>query len=356
MRRSHAAPPAPLVPFLAAVAGVALLAGCGDSKETGSARERDEARSYGRVVVRSEATPRRVTLGDPVVWTLTASLPPSAAPSAVLLDSVPPALDIAPKGEPTLRNTRGGVTWSRRYDVKGFDLGAIALPGARLSVRVASPDGAAFPDTLAFPPDSIAVDSLTPAATGATAPDRGPIDPGLRPIDWAVAGVVALVVAILLVLLVRRWNRRRARPDVVEPVEPPEPRFARALESLRAEGPTLARDAFHERLSDAIRRYVGDVTGIDTIDLTTRELDREMKRSARTRPEAAAEIVRILRRSDLVKFARRADAWDEARALLEDAAKLSGTVAVAAPPSSAPAAPGTPGAPPPTATPTEGNA
>lgn len=338
MRRSFAAPFALLMVF---------AAGCGGSKETGSARERDEVRPYGRVLVRSEATPRRVTLGDPLVWTLTATLPPSAQPSAALLDTVPGSLDLTANGEPTVRTTRGAVVWSRRYDVRGFDLGSLALPVARLPIRATMARGGPVADTLTFPLDSIAVDSLTPAATGATVPDRGPIDPGLRPIDFAVAGVIAAIVAAILFFLIRAWRKRRGAPEALVPAEPPEPRFARALEALRQDGPALARDAFHERLSDAIRRYVGDVTGVDAIDLTTRELEREMARSPRTRPEAAAEIVRILRRSDLVKFARRADAWEEARALLEDAARLSGAVAVEAPSVVAvPAAPAPETAPP----------
>ena len=313
------------------VAFAAVGAGCGGSKETGNARERDEQRSYGRVVVRSEVTPRRVTLGDPVFWTLTATLPPACDPLAVLLDSVPASLDLVPRGDVTIQTGRDAIVWSRRYDLKGFDLGALALPGARLAVRVPIARGGASNDTLVFPFDSLAVDSLTPAATGETAPDRGPIDPGPRPIDYVIAGVVVAVIVAAALLLYLAWRRRRARPEAAVPAEPPESRFGRALDSLRDEGPALARDAFHERLSDAIRRYVGEVAGVDAIDLTTRELERELGRSARTRPEAAAEIVRILRRSDLVKFARRADAWVEARALLDDAARLSGTVAHAPP-------------------------
>lgn len=307
---------------------VSLAAGCGGPKETGSARERDEERAYGRVVVRSEVTPRRVTLGDPVAWTLTATLPAGCVPLAVSLDSTPASIDLAPRGEPAIRTSREAVVWSRRYDVRGFDLGSLALPGARLLVRVPPARGGAVADTLTFPFDSLAVDSLTPAATGAAAPDRGPIDPGLRPLDLAIAGVIVAVAAAILILLLVAWRRRRTRPEAAATAEPPEPRFVRALESLRHEGPSLARDAFHERLSDAIRRYVGDVTGVDAIDLTTRELERELSRSRRVRPEAVAEIVRLLRRSDLVKFARRPDAWEEARALLEDAARLSGSVAI----------------------------
>ncbi|HET9952278.1 MAG TPA: hypothetical protein VFS09_10845 [Candidatus Eisenbacteria bacterium] len=321
---------------------VPALAGCGGSNEAGSARERDEQRAYGRVVARSEVSPRRVTLGDPVVWTLTATLPPTSVPGAVRLAPAPATLEIVPRGEPTIRPARGAVVWSRVYDLRGFDLGPLPLPEALLRVNVGRPGSVVVRDSLLFPPDTLAVDSLTPAATGALSPDRGPVDPGLRPIDVAVAVGLALLVVGLLVALVLAWRRRRARPEPALPGEAPEAPFARALESLRQDGPALPRDAFHDRLSDAIRRYVTAATGVDAIDLTTRELERELRRSPRARDEAAAEVVRILRRSDLVKFARRSDAWEEAKTLLEDAARLSGAVAAEPAPGAEPAPAPTP--------------
>jgi hypothetical protein len=311
--------------------GLGGLGGCGGANEAGSARERDEPRPYGRILVRSEVTPRHVTLGDPVVWTLTATVPRTCLPEPLRLDPAPSSLELVPRGEPNIRPGRDSYVWSRRYDLRGFDLGAIPLPAAALGLRVRTAGGAAFADTILFPPDTLAVDSLTESARGALSPDRGPLDPGLRPVDLGVAAALALLVVGVLVALLVAWRRRRARPIAAKgiPVEPPEAAFERALESLRREGATLARGAFHDRLSEAIREYVGAATGVDALDLTTRELEREMKRSSRTRPEAAAEVVRILRRSDLVKFAKRADAWDEAKGLLDDAGRLAGAVAAA---------------------------
>ena len=340
IRRNHA-----IAAAVVLAVSLSALAGCGRSNEAGSARERDEPRAYGRVVVRSELSPRRVTLGDPVVWTLTATLPPTTVPAAIRLSPAPASLEIVPRGEPVVRPARGAVVWSRVYDLRGFDLGSLPLPEALLRVDVGRPGSAGVRDSLVFPADSLAVDSLTPAATGALAPDRGPVDPGLRAIDVAVAIGLALLVAGIVVALVLAWRRRRARPESALPGEPPEAAYARALESLRHEGASLPRGAFHDRLSDAIRRYVTAATGVDAIDLTTRELERELKKSPRARDDAAEEVVRILRRSDLVKFARRADAWEEAKTLLEDAARLSG--AMTAPetsPAPAPAESG-PGAP-----------
>jgi hypothetical protein len=311
------------------------LGGCGGGQEASGSRELDEQRVYGRVVARSEVSPRRVTLGDPVVWTLTATLPAEASPLGVRLDDAPSSLELSPR-DVTTRLTGNSVVWRRQYDLRGFDLGALPLPRATLALRLQGRKGVAS-DSILFPVDTLAVDSLTPAATGTTARDRGPVDPGPRPIDWAVAGAILLLLVTAAALLARAWRRRRvaAEPVVSIPAEPPAIRYARELDALRREGAELARDAFHEKLSGAVRRYVSGVTGIDAIDLTTRELERELKRLPGAGSEAAAEVIRILRRSDLVKFARRADAWEEARALLEDAAKLSDTLRPLAPASSA---------------------
>lgn len=319
---------------LAVIALAAALTGCGRSNEAGSARELDEPRAYGHVLVRSEVSPRRVTLGDPVVWTLTATVPSTVAPDGVDLAPAPSTLELSPRGPASIHSARGSVVWSRVYDLRGFDLGEIALPEALLRIGPGGAGATTLRDSLYFPPDTLAVDSLTPAATGAIVPDRGPVDPGLRPIDLAVAAGLALLVVGLAVALILAWRRRRARPEPAVPGEPPEAAFARSLDALRHDGSGLARDAFHDRLSDAVRRYVTAATGVDALDLTTRELERDLKRSPRARDEAAVEVVRILRRSDLVKFARRADAWDEAKALIEDASRLSG--AVATPPAPAP--------------------
>jgi hypothetical protein len=146
----------------------------------------------------------------------------------------------------------------------------------------------------------------------------------------AAAGVALVLLALLAAILLAWRRRRRAREIPAAPIPAEEP-FLEALDALRREGGDLPRDFFHERLSDAVRRYVSAVTGVDALDRTTRELEAELRASGRARAEAIGDVVRLLRRSDLVKFARRPDDWAEARALLDDAARLAGAVATAPP-------------------------
>ena len=321
-----------LLAAIVAGAGVGA-AGCGRTNEAGSARERDESRAYGRVTLRSEVAPRRVTLGDPVVWTLSATVPASVAIDSIRVDPAIGALDLVPRGTPSLRRSGATVTYRRDYDLRGFDLGVLPLPVATVSMMPPAGARAAGRDSLEFPADSLAVDSLTAASTGNLAPDRGPVDPGLRAIDYAVAGTIAALVLAAIVTIVVLLLRRRRKPEAapVEVQEAPEIPFGRALDALRHEGPSLSRGAFHDRLSEAVRRYVAATTGVDAMDRTTRELERELKRSPRARTSAAGDVARILRRADLVKFAKREDGYGEAEALLEDAARLAGQVGVAPP-------------------------
>jgi hypothetical protein len=321
----------------------ALAGGCGRGgrDENASAIQRDETRAYGPVSVRSDLAPKRATLGDLVLWTLTATLPEGTEPGALRLDPGDPALEIVPRASATRRAKGATIVWERRFEVRGFGLGSFALPAAALPVRRGSGDEA-ITDSLLFPPDSLGVDSLTTASTGDLDPDRGPIDPGPRPVDLAVAAGLALVLLAAVVAASALWRKRRRRVEAAPPPIPPETTYLEAIASLERDGADLPRDAFHERLSDAIRRYVGAVAGVDAMDRTTRELEGELRASRRARPEAVAEVGRILRRSDLVKFARREDAWTEARALLDDARRLAGSVAPAPPPSPAPETPPAP--------------
>lgn len=117
--------------------------------------------------------------------------------------------------------------------------------------------------------------------------------------------LVALVVAAIVAWLVRIWRRR---PRVAPPPPPPRPPWEVALEALHdirhAKLIEQARYADHfDRVSDAVRRYLGDLYGFDGLESTTREVLTKVERTALAR-ELVAEIKVFLRKADLVKFAR----------------------------------------------------
>ena len=118
-------------------------------------------------------------------------------------------------------------------------------------------------------------------------------------------GAIALVVGAILAWLIGRWLKR---PKPLPPPPPPRPPWEVALEGLhdlRHAGLTReGRYAEHfDRVSDIVRRYLGDRYGFDGLESTTREMLGEL-RATTPRIPVLDEIERFLRQADLVKFAR----------------------------------------------------
>jgi hypothetical protein len=280
------------------------------------------------VRLRSELEPARGTLGDRVSWRLTASLGAGAQAGPVIVGGAPRSLEIDTTQATAQRSARGGSVWSREFVVRGFDLGPIELPRAALPIRVG-----ARADTVEFPRDTLFVDSLTPAASGAIRPDRGPIEPPLRLVDYIVVAFLATLVVAAIVLLLGHWirgRRRRPLPAIEKLPEPPEAVLCRALDALQAEFAVIPRDVFYERLSLALRAYAAAVTGVPAPDLTTSELARELARDRRVIAKARDDLIAALLRADLAKFARFEDEESEAKAILRLAESIAGRLVGAA--------------------------
>lgn len=121
----------------------------------------------------------------------------------------------------------------------------------------------------------------------------------------AIAVLIALVIGALGALLISRWLRR---PKKLPPPPPPRPPWDVALEALhdiRHAG--LTREGrfaeVFDRVSDVLRRYLGDRYGYDGLESTTREALSSLRQ---TTPaiEDLAGIESFMRDADLVKFAR----------------------------------------------------
>jgi hypothetical protein len=120
-----------------------------------------------------------------------------------------------------------------------------------------------------------------------------------------VAALIALAVGALLSFLVSRWLRR---PKKLPPPPPPRPPWDIALEALhdiRHAGLTReGRFAEHfDRVSDVLRRYLGDRYGYDGLESTTREALGSL-RQITPAVEDIRGIETFMRDADLVKFAQ----------------------------------------------------
>jgi hypothetical protein len=147
------------------------------------------------------------------------------------------------------------------------------------------------------------------------------------------------------------------RPRPLPPPPPPRPPWEVAFEelfSVRHAGLVLqARFAEHyDRVSDAVRKYLGARYGFDGLETTTREMGTLLRRVSPQVVEMNA-ILGFLDECDLVKFARRTPSeqdcvgvLDQAEHIVRATMPLPGAAAGAAPPpSSAGARQGGGGAP-----------
>jgi hypothetical protein len=129
--------------------------------------------------------------------------------------------------------------------------------------------------------------------------------------------LVALVVGGLLAWLIGKWLRR---PRPAPPAPPPRPPWEVALEALHdlrhAGLTTEGRFAEHfDRVSDVIRRYLGDRYGFDGLESTTREAMNALRQVSPYIAELGL-IETVLRDADLVKFARLTPSEEECMAAL----------------------------------------
>jgi hypothetical protein len=147
----------------------------------------------------------------------------------------------------------------------------------------------------------------------------------------AAVALIALLVGAIAALAISRWLRR---PKKLPPPPPPRPPWDVALEALhdiRHAG--LTREGrfaeVFDRVSDVLRRYLGDRYGYDGLESTTREALGSL-RQVSPGIEDLPGIETFMRDADLVKFARLTPSEGECMDLLARAEGIvTRTIAIA---------------------------
>jgi hypothetical protein len=180
-----------------------------------------------------------------------------------------------------------------------FELGGLVLRGPQ--VHVSGPDSG----LLQLPSAVVVVRSvLAPSDKGRDIRDIKTAVPWRRPLPkWAWVALIALVALAVVALaawLVRLWLRRRREAEARLPAHV---RALRDLALLRATDwlRTGRVKDYHVRLTEVLRRYVGERCGFAALDLTTGEL---LDRLETALPDEHGVLRRVLETADLVKFAR----------------------------------------------------
>jgi hypothetical protein len=196
----------------------------------------------------------------------------------------------------------------------------LTLPS--LPITVARASGEVF--TLCTTPHELVVEDPT-----ANTPDAKPKgNPGGRRQleEWTAAkqatqiGLIALVIGALLSALFLLWKRR---PKRVPPPPPPRPPWEVAIEELSAiRKDDLIRQLrfveHYDRVSDAVRKYLGARYGFDGLETTTKEMVSALN-EARVELATLSTVELFLRDADLVKFAKRTPTEAECVLVLDQA-------------------------------------
>jgi hypothetical protein len=144
--------------------------------------------------------------------------------------------------------------------------------------------------------------------------------------EWTLAKQLTIgalggaVLAALAAWLIGRWMKR-PRPE--PPPPPPRPPWEIALEELFAvRYAGLAKEErfaeHYDRVSDAVRKYLGGRYGFDGLETTTREMTSILKRVQPAVYELPV-ILGFLEECDLVKFARFTPSDEDCTRVLDQA-------------------------------------
>lgn len=263
--------------------------------------------------------PDSVSIGDRVTYTVVMPAGLGDYDALVLPDSAAFGTDVEYIEHRILRTP--AQTDSIQYVLQFFGTDDLVLSGIRVGFVAGADTG--YVDV---PPVVI------PFKTVLTEPE-----PEIRPykdifafaLNWTPYLLLALALILagwILVRYMRRYLQQRPKQEALyipRVFQNPLDDLERALLGLRSDASLIERDfkPFFTILGDALRRYLEDVHRIPAMESTTRELLQDMDR-VRADRELGKQAAKVLRRADLVKFARFEPGVEQALESLRDAERF----------------------------------
>ena len=196
------------------------------------------------------------------------------------------------------------VTSVFNLQMRAWAVGQKAIPD--LALEVTGPNGAS---KVTIPGPTVDVIGTIPPDAGDSEGMRDiapPVDVPVRTWRLLIALAVALGVGGLAYSVMQYL--KRPKPVIAVAAAPPDPahvRAKRALEALLSEdlaGRGKQRELYF-RLSEIVRRYLGECYGFDALDLTTEELLGALRKRSTPGLDLTA-FARECQEADLVKFAK----------------------------------------------------
>ena len=280
--------------------------------------------------VSTAVVPQTITVGDVFHAAVRVELPPGAEAAFPDTLELPDAdIEAAARVRVQADSSATGRTVTALYPLTAWRANEeIQLPELEFAVRASG--GGTSTVTASFP--AFTLGSVLPADTAGIEPKPARDVWGASRLWWPI--LLGIAVLVLLGLLAwYLWRRRRPRAIEAEsvPLVPPRQRALERLAHARSAGYVERGELkpFYTEVTAALRAYLEAIEPQLGADLTTGELALHARRHGA--PSMLLELIRILGRADLVKFARAqptpADAYgdlDAAKRWIEqhDAASL----------------------------------
>ena len=212
----------------------------------------------GLIEVRASADPTSITVGDPIVYTLTithAENVPIVAPVALDNLGAFEVLDFQPL---PVSKTEGMINQSYRFTITVYDTGAYLIPSFPVSYQLPDSVGSEHYQIIEADPIAIRVNSVIDAENPELADIRPPraLPGGYRWL-WLLAALL-LAAAAIWYFFFRNRNRNTGKIFKKETIRPAHEIALEALDSL-LQSDLIAKErykTFFSELSNILRRYI----------------------------------------------------------------------------------------------------
>ena len=255
------------------------------------------------VNVRTELTRNEIVLGDQIYLTINISAPPGTEVAALAPEQLNglPGVEVIEAEELKVIAENPERLLEQRLLITSFDTGYVSIP----PLPITSTDAMGLADTVYTDDLLLTVNGAVVSAEEDILPIKPILEESRNLLDYW--WVFALLGVGVLVFGVREYRRRQTKLPPAAP--PPPPAHVRALaeldeleqQRLWQQGQT---DTYYVRLTRSLRTYLQARFSIPALELTTRQISRELKDRAGLTTEQQRELGELLQLSDLVKFAK----------------------------------------------------
>lgn len=266
----------------------------------------------------------QVTVGEPLVYTVTLILPQGATPQLPGEKADFKLFEVRDYKPTQTTLPDGSQQYVLQYTLVCFDVGTQGLKDFKVVVTTPG----AQPETYLAPPLDIKVASVLPEKGDAQPKGSyGPIMLKSWWADWLVPAAVALVLFALAALVIWLLRRRKQHVDEVaaETILEPDDAALRALDRLE-QGDLLAQGefvAFYQRLDETLRAWLQARFDVPAMERTRLGIS-YLLRVRRDTDEWRTAYLELLKAGDRVKYAKVLPGEAEAYEHLAEARRVIG--------------------------------